>query len=570
MQHKIGIYVRVSTEEQAQVADGSIESQQHRINAFIDIKKHQEKGWGKIVETYIDDGYSAGSTNRPAYQRMVRDLKSGKITLILVTDLSRLSRNISDFCDLYKELGKYKANFLSIKEQFDTSTPIGEMMVFNMVNLAQFERKQTSERISMNFHSRAMRGLVNGGSPLLGYDRDPSNAGKRIVNESEAELVKKIFQMYDEGQSQNSIADQLTQECAKRKDWGSRKYRHIKDGRWTLNAVQNILKNYAYVGKREVNVGNRNEKQEYLKAWQQYQIVPASWDAIIDEKLFVRVQKRMAEAHQKERKRFDDGERRAFLVSGSIKCGHCKMALIGQSAHGKTQVHRYYGHRQVVGEKIACPIKRFPAVEIENAILKHMDTILSEPGYLDQIERNIEKSVGVDKKATTHKIESLRKSIEKTEGEIESIFKLVTNMASGTAGTDLIQDKLQQLAEKKKTLEQELNLVIQAEESANQISGAKKHIETNAKAVKSSLKRSKPHLQKKLLGALFQQLVATDTGLKVFYHLAESKNLIGNNVKTKKPSEVNSDGHSFNFSQTPGFFSSKSSPIHWDGGGGGN
>jgi site-specific DNA recombinase len=72
------------------------------------------------------------------------------------------SCNISDFCDLYKELGKYKANFLSIKEQFDTSTPIGEMMVFNMVNLAQFERKQTSERISMNFHSRAMRGLVNG------------------------------------------------------------------------------------------------------------------------------------------------------------------------------------------------------------------------------------------------------------------------------------------------------------------------------------------------------------------------------------------------------------------------
>ncbi len=574
MQHKIGIYVRVSTEEQAQVADGSIESQQHRINGFIDIKKHQEKGWGKVVETYIDDGYSAGSTNRPAYQRMIRDLKTGKINLILVTDLSRLSRNISDFCDLYKDLGKYKANFLSIKEQFDTSTPIGEMMVFNMVNLAQFERKQTSERISMNFHSRAMRGLVNGGSPLLGYDRDPSNPGKRIVNEDEAELVKKIFRMYDEGQSQNAVADQLTKDCEKRKDLGSKKYRHIKDGRWTLNAIQNILKNYAYIGKREVNVGNKNEKQEYLKAWQQYQIVPAAWDAIIGEKLFARVQKRMTEAHHKERKRFDDGERRAFLVSGSIRCGHCGMALIGQSAHGKTQVHRYYGHRQVVGEKIACPIKRFPAVEIETAILRHLDTILSEPGYLDQIERNIEKSVGVDKKATKHKFDSLQKSIEKTEREIESIFKLVTNMGSGTAGADLIQDKLQTLAEKKKTLEQELNLVIQAEESAGQVETAKRHIEANAKAVKLSLKKAKPHLQKKLLGALFQQLVATDTGIKVFYHLAESKNLIGNLVKTKKPSEKNSDGDSISSSwrtsQTLGFFSSKSSPIHCVGGGGGN
>ncbi len=139
-------------------------------------------------------------------------------------------------------------------------------------------------------------------------------------------------------------------------------------------------------------------------------------------------------------------------------------------------------------------------------------------------------------------------------------------MASGTAGTDLIQDKLQQLAEKKKALEQELNLVVQAEESASQIEGAKKHIEANVKAVKSSLKRTKPHLQKKLLSALFQQLVATDTGIKVFYHLGESKNLIGTKVKTKKPSEVNSDGHWSFLSQTPGFFSSKSSPIHCNGG----
>ncbi len=97
MSHKVGIYVRVSTEEQAQVADGSIDSQQHRIKSYIDIKLHQDKNWGKVIETYIDDGYSAGSTNRPAYQRLIRDLKIGKISLILVADLSRLSRNISDF-----------------------------------------------------------------------------------------------------------------------------------------------------------------------------------------------------------------------------------------------------------------------------------------------------------------------------------------------------------------------------------------------------------------------------------------------------------------------------------------
>lgn len=563
MRHNIGIYVRVSTEEQAQIADGSIDSQQHRINAFIDLKKHQDKHWGVLTETYVDDGYSAGSTNRPAYQRMIADLKKGKINLILVTDLSRLSRNISDFCDLYKEIGKYKANFLSIKEQFDTSTPIGEMMVFNMVNLAQFERKQTSERISMNFHSRAMRGLVNGGNPLLGYDRDPSNAGKRMVNEAEAVLVRKIFQMYDEGLSQSSIAEQLTKEGEKRKDWNGRKYRHIKDGRWTLNAIQNILKNYAYVGKREVNVGNKKEKQEYLKAWQRYQIVEASWPSIIDEAQFNRVQHRMMEAYKLERSRFSNGAKRVFLVSGKINCGHCGHALIGQSAHGKRKVHLYYGHKQLAGEKITCPIKRFPAMEIESAVIKHLNHILNTQGHLNSIEKNIEKSMGTNKLEISSQRETIERCLEKIDGEIDSALKLVTTMKSGSAGFDVVQEKIQKMAERKKELEKGLNLVGLAEENLGALTGAKKFIETNALKVREALKKAKPYLQKKLLGELFQQLVVTDAGLKVFYRLPEDQPL------TKKaPGLIPGALHFLN--QLSEFFSLGNLPSHCHGGGGGN
>src|SRR5690606_1908811 len=163
------------------------------------------------------------------------------------------------------------------------------MMVFNMVNLAQFERKQTSERISMNFHSRAMRGLANGGRPMLGYDTDPTNKGKKVINKEEALLVKRIFEMYDEGQSLSSIADQLTQEKEKRKDIPSKKFRHIQEGRWTIDSVQNILKNHAYIGVRVVNGKNKNEDQSRLKAWQQYHMVPAAWPAIIEESVFSKV-----------------------------------------------------------------------------------------------------------------------------------------------------------------------------------------------------------------------------------------------------------------------------------------
>src|SRR5688572_22419586 len=106
---KIGAYVRVSTEEQANVVDGSIVSQQHRIKSFVELKNHQEKSWGKVAEVYIDDGYSAKDTKRPAYQRMINDVQAGRINLLLVTDLSRLSRSISDFCKLLEDLKKYKA-----------------------------------------------------------------------------------------------------------------------------------------------------------------------------------------------------------------------------------------------------------------------------------------------------------------------------------------------------------------------------------------------------------------------------------------------------------------------------
>src|SRR6185312_16688754 len=129
MQRKIGAYLRVSTEEQANAIEGSLDNQRYRLNAYVDLKNSQEKNWGGIVDFYIDDGYSAKDTNRPAYQRMMADLKKKKIDLILISDLSRLSRNLFDFCGLLDYPDKYRANFLNIKEQFDTSTSVGRMMV---------------------------------------------------------------------------------------------------------------------------------------------------------------------------------------------------------------------------------------------------------------------------------------------------------------------------------------------------------------------------------------------------------------------------------------------------------
>ncbi len=561
MQHKIGSYVRVSTEEQAQIAEGSLESQQHRLRSFVDVKNLQEKNWGKVVETYIDDGYSAKNTNRPAYQRMLKDLRNGKISLILITDLSRLSRSISDFCILLKELEKYKAKFLSVKEQFDTSTPAGEMMIFNMINLAQFERKQTSERV----HSRSLRGLANGGNSILGLDRDPANPGRLIINEDEAKLVRYIFSLYLEEGSLSKTAKRLTDEKMIRKANGRPNARHVAEGRWTVPSVQCLLQNYAYTGMREVNKGNKNEEPGTLKAWQQYQIVKASWPAIVDKEVFDQVQKVIEQARQLEWRRFDNAEKRIFFVSGFLRCGHCNRALFGQSAHGRNQVHRYYGHKFTAGENIECPIKRFSADDIEEAIVKHLDQVILGVGYMDKVEDNIKKSVGTSRLFFKTKVEQLEKAISKIASEIDSVFKLSASFEDGCAGGNLVKERLQTLATKKMELDRDLEELVNNGHTFVDTKAAKKVIEERVLEFKRGWKKSTPVLKKGLLRQIFSQLWLTVRGLQVHYSLAENSKELGFESKTKKPPGSSPGGFLFPFVEPAVIGLSGGSSIVWPG-----
>ena len=189
-------YVRVSTEEQASVVEGSLDNQRYRIRSFVESKNVQEPGWGNIVEFYVDDGYSAKDTRRPAFQRMMSDLKRRKIDVILVADFSRLSRSISDFCVIQEALKEHGALILSLKEQYDPTTPAGRMMLNLTINLAQFEREQTAERVALGCHARAMRGFLNGGQDILGLNKSAAAKNVYVINKAEAEQVRKIFETF--------------------------------------------------------------------------------------------------------------------------------------------------------------------------------------------------------------------------------------------------------------------------------------------------------------------------------------------------------------------------------------
>lgn len=168
----MGAYIRLSPSDEIR-EEGSLVSHPQRIKQFVDYRNSQSPGWGKIVDWYTDKDYSGKDMNRPEFKRLCRDIKDGKVNAVIVTELSRLSQSVKDFVQFWDFLKRHKATFYSLKESFDTSTPMGELMVVQAISFAQFERETIVSRIKEGAKARAERGLTNGGRRMLGYDPDP-------------------------------------------------------------------------------------------------------------------------------------------------------------------------------------------------------------------------------------------------------------------------------------------------------------------------------------------------------------------------------------------------------------
>ncbi len=523
----VGSYCRVSTEEQAAVIEGSMDNQRHRMQSFVDMKNHQEKGWGAITEFYIDDGYSAKDTNRPAYQRMLKDLKRGKINAIMVTEISRLSRSIPDFSGFLKALGDQDGEFFSIKEQFDTSTPVGKMMLYNMINLAQFEREQTSERVAINCHSRAMRGLLNGGPVILGYDKHPDKKTTFVVNEAEAEQVRTIFNLYLEHRTLSRTITAIEAKDIKPKARPSKRNRLVKEGRWTTDSLSFVLQNPAYVAKKEVNKRSKGKDQSRIKPWQRYEVVPASWPAIVSEETFNNVQDVLEENKTKERNRLEGADRRIFIATRLLKCAECGGTLVGSSAHGAKKVHRYYIHSQKKGDVIKCAYKRHSADEIEAAISEHLCEMLLQAGHFEKISETIRQSFTVKPEELKRQKAQLGEELKKVSLGIERTFKIQAEMDADSEGIRLVAQQLQDFGRKKKILTEQLEQLKASENQTEDTDDAIDDLKERLEAFKRGWKKATPMAKKSLLKDLLWGVVVSPKGLSIEFRLKHGLNSTG-------------------------------------------
>lgn len=314
--HIVACYCRVSTENQTE--NYSIDEQKERLTAFC-----KAKGWGK-PQMFIDAGFSGGSVERPALNDLLNSVRAGRINLVVVYKLDRLSRSQKDTLFLIEDVfNKYGASFVSVCENFDTGTPFGKAMIGILSVFAQLEKDQITERFTMGRIGRAKNGLFHGGGNApAGYDYID---GHLVINEYEAVMVREIFDRFLSGDSIRAVA----------------KFIDEKYGGGSHTKVYNILKNSVYIGKVKFKGVEYNGEHIPLISYEKFFEV---------QRLLSR---RSAESSGK------TPFRAGFLLSGLIRCGGC-----GAKYHGNHGYYKCYSRTKSDKRYINDPNCKNPHIKI--------------------------------------------------------------------------------------------------------------------------------------------------------------------------------------------------------------
>ena len=521
MLFKIGIYTRVSTDEQAQVFEGSLESQKYLLEQYV-ATKNQDKNWGKVVDYYCDAGFTAGNEKRPAYKKILEDSRTGKINMILVTDITRFTRDRADFSKIEKELKVNGVKLLAMRQEFlDTDTPGGRLMMHLMVNMAQFEREQVAERVAISWHARSEKGLINGTRPILGFSKHPEQKGTMIVNEEEAVIVRQIFQTFLECGSKHKTAKRLNEMGIYPKVFSKTKGSSPK--RWNLQSLGNFFKQLAYIGIKEINKQNINKDQQSLRPWQRYSQVVAPWAPIVDKDIFYEVQKILNENAQKERSRWKDVETRTFYLSHLLECNLCGRSIVGQSAHNKKgDVYRYYFHSNKYHGSV-CDLKRINAEHLESIIFDKFKGAIATSGYFEDLGHRIASENTAHSHRRTEEQKRAAKRIAEIQSEIDGIWRWQKIESLGEDALNEVSTKLNMLASEKKDVITYLDQLKSEENIRTEINNQVKFVEVNMKNLVKGWSKAPPTMKKRLLNRLIQKIKVSQEEIFITFWMDENR-----------------------------------------------
>lgn len=241
---RCAIYTRKSTEEGLDKEFNSLEAQREACESYIKSQMHE--GWKLIPTAYDDGGYTGGNMERPALQALMTDIKAGKVDVIVVYKVDRLSRSLNDFAQMVNVFDAQQVSFVSITQQFNTTTSMGRLTLNILLSFAQFEREVIGERVRDKVAASKQKGMWMGGYPPLGYTIEHR---KLVPIEQEVALIRKIFEQYIALQSCNKLAAYLNSAGHTNKRWINRHGVEIGGQKFTNQALSKILNNPIYIGR---------------------------------------------------------------------------------------------------------------------------------------------------------------------------------------------------------------------------------------------------------------------------------------------------------------------------------
>lgn len=376
---RCAIYTRKSSDEGLDQAFNSLDAQREACESYISSQRHE--GWKLIPTHYDDGGLSGGNLDRPALQRLLKDIADGKVDLVVVYKIDRLTRSLADFARLVDQFDASDCSFVSVTQSFNTSTSMGRLTLNVLLSFAQFEREVTAERIRDKITASKKKGYWMGGLLPLGYDRHPDPKMQTLViNDAEAEIVREIFHLYD----QHGCLRQVEQEVISR---GYRsKRRTFSDGKVTgskplsRGQINFTLRNPVYIGR----IRHKQESHEGIH------------DAIVDQDLWDRVQEQLDQKSPKKSRR---PSRSGALLTGRIFDETGDFLTPTHSQKGSRRYRYYVSGRLLAGSPTDASGWRLPAKQLEDAVseavFRHINSDVSrvlsrpKPSLLESLKNSL-------------------------------------------------------------------------------------------------------------------------------------------------------------------------------------
>lgn len=477
---KIAIYSRKSK------FTGKGDSIENQIEMCKDYAfKHFECSDDDII-IYEDEGFSGGNINRPEFLKMMQDAKDKKFDVLICYRLDRVSRDVADFSNTIEELNDYNISFVSIKEQFDTSTPMGRAMMYIASVFSQLERETIAERIKDNMLQLATTGRWLGGVPPIGFeservtylDAEYKERSLVVLNpvQDEMEFIEFIYDKYIELGSIHQVRKYLIQNDYKTKN----------DKYYSSRVISDILRNPAYVkaddsvvsylenkgisiaGKDRVNnrkgilIYNKTNNKSLKNDMDEWIAAIAKHDGVIAADKWLNVQYQL-DKNSKEIPR--KGTSEVGLLSGILKCKYCGSAMnvmYGRKRKDGTAPHYYVCNLKTISAKDKCDNNNVNGMDIEYTVI---NKILALAENKDMLLEELEALKKNDNTSTNANLLSELKN--KKEKLLEEIDNLVKELSKSEIASKYILPKIESKDKEVKDLEEQISKLEDKAEKIN-------------------------------------------------------------------------------------------------------